>query len=81
MRHRLGQSVLHIQFGKIKTDSDGDAGIVLDSVPPTINNAAVILSPQANVDASAFELGVDTFHVTVSTQAEVDINYIAVSSE
>lgn len=81
MRHRLGQAVLHIQFGKITTDGDGDAGIILDSVPPTINNVAVILSPNANVDASAFELGVDTFHVTVSTPAVVDINYIAVSSE
>lgn len=81
MRPRLGQSVLHIQFGKITTDGDGDAGVILDTVPPNINNVAVILSPKSNADAAAFELGVDTFHVTVSTQAAVDVNYIAVSSE
>jgi uncharacterized heparinase superfamily protein len=81
MRHRLGQSVLHIQFGKITSDGDGDAGVILDTVPPTINNASVILSPKACADTAAFELGVDTFHVTVSTQVVTDINYIAVSAE
>lgn len=81
MRHRLGQSTIHIQFGKAVTDAEGDGGILLDTMPAILGNTAVVLTPDENVSATAFELATDTYHVTVSTQDAVVVNYVSVSAE
>jgi hypothetical protein len=78
---RRGVSRIHIQFGSLKTDSDGEGGLVIDTATEHYTSNAVILTPSGNVDPAAFEVSTNVYHVTVSTQDEVTVNYLTVSSD
>lgn len=81
MRRSIGVNSVHLQFGSFSTDATGQGGIVIDSIPEYYPTNAVILTPSGNVDAAAFELAFDTYHVTISTPDVVNINYLTVSSD
>ncbi len=81
MRSRIGERNVVIQFGSFQTDGDGEGGIIIDDLPTSYTNPAVILTPNQNVSPSAFELAHDTYHVTVSAPEVVTINYVTVSSD
>lgn len=78
---KRGVSKIHIQFGNLNTDSDGEGGVVIDTVSGHYAVNAIVLTPSGNVDASAFEMSANTYHVTVSTPDVVTVNYLTVSSD
>ena len=81
MKHSIGVSKVHLQFGTLVTDAGGQGGIVIDSVEEYYPTNAVILTPSGNVDPAAFEISPDVYHVTISTPEIVTINYLTVSSD
>jgi len=80
MKSRIAQNRVQIQFGSLTTDSEGTGGVIIDAIDPK-PGMAVVLSPDAMVNAAAFEIDASLYHVTISAQQESNINYIAVSSD
>lgn len=81
MKPRLGENNIVIQFGSFQTDGDGEAGVIVDDLPHSYSDTAVILTPNQNVSPAAFELSHDTYHVTISVPQVVTVNYVTVSSD
>ena len=77
----IGVNRIHLQFGTLKTDGDGEGGVAIDTSDRVYPTNAVILTPTENVDAAAHELTPGTYHVTVSVAKEVTVNYLTVSSD
>ena len=81
MKASIGVNSVHLQFGKVVTDSDGEAGVAIDTLTKPYATTAVVLSPSGSVNATAFELSPTLYHVTVSTPDVVHVNYLTVSSD
>jgi len=81
VKRSIGVSRVHLQFGSLATDSDGNGGVVIDTLDEYYPTHAVILTPSGNVDTAAFEIAPDVYHITTSTPDVVNINYLTVSSD
>lgn len=81
MSRGVGVNRVHLQFGTLKTDGDGEGGVTIDSADRAYPVNAVILTPNENVNPAAHELTPGTYHVTISAPQVVTVNYLTVSSD